>query len=532
MSSESFELERSIRDWSSEYHLTRKRAQLLKHFAFDPDQSVLEIGSGCGAITRFLGETFATVVAVEGSRRRARIGRLRTRGMDHVQVVCAPLQELQFQKKFDIVVVVGVLEYAASFGGDVADPYDDFLRRCRESLTDSGTLILAIENQFGLKYFAGMGEDHTGKPFDGLEGYSSGRHAVRTFGRHELDAMLERHFDRTAFFYPFPDYKIPSAVLSEAALHDIDAASLVAAYPVRDYAHEHRRRLFDDALVWEELGRNQMAPLLAPSFLVVAGNSGSPMPAFEGFGVLYSSGRKPEFQTVTTILRDEEAVVRTRKTRLTGQGTVSVGPLTLAPASDSWAPGPSLAMLLRRGRRQRDISLEALFAPCKPWFEWLRGEGQGGLDGTVDGRHLDSIWRNAFIQDGRCQFIDQEWAWHEPLGKHVLVIRSAYNFVNDRADLGDGARVLRRDGGADLIERIAKEFGVALHASDFDEFAEIESRLFEIVYGMDRDRARRQIAFRLSHPWLYDRLRGTKRLAPRRLRRALALRVPDVLRPG
>ena len=59
--------------------------------------------------------------------------------MDHVQVVCAPLQELQFEKKFDIVIVVGVLEYAASFGGDVAYPYDDFLRRCRESLTDTGT---------------------------------------------------------------------------------------------------------------------------------------------------------------------------------------------------------------------------------------------------------------------------------------------------------------------------------------------------------------------------------------------------------
>ena len=344
LSSDSFELESAIRGWASEYHLTRKRAQLLKHFTFDPSQSVLEIGSGCGAITRFLGETFRSVVAVEGSRRRARIARLRTQGMDHVQVVCAPIQELQFVRKFDIVVVVGVLEYAAAFSGDGADPYDDFLRRCRESLTDSGTLILAIENQFGLKYFAGMGEDHTGKPFDGLEGYPSARHNVRTFGRHELDSMLGRHFERTEFYYPFPDYKIPSAVLSEAAIEDIDAATLVAAYPVRDYADDRRRRLFDDALVWEGLGRNQMFPMMAPSFLVAAAASESSRLESHGLGVLYSSGRRPEFQTVTTILRDDQGAMQTRKVRLRGDGPISVGPLTLQPGTDPWAHGPSVEM--------------------------------------------------------------------------------------------------------------------------------------------------------------------------------------------
>ncbi len=530
VSSDSFELERSIRDWPSEYHLTRKRAQLLKHFTFDPNQSVLEIGSGCGAITRFLGETFKSVVAVEGSRRRARIGRLRTRGMDHVQVVCAPLQELQFDKKFDIVIVVGVLEYAASFGGDVADPYDDFLRRCRDSLTDSGTLIVAIENQFGLKYFAGMGEDHTGKPFDGLEGYSSGRHGVRTFGRSQLEAMIHNHFDRTEFYYPFPDYKIPSAVLSESAIGDIDAATLVAAYPVRDYADGRRKRLFDDALVWEGLGQNQMAPMMAPSFLVVAGASQSPRLDSRGLGVLYSSGRKPEFQTVTTINRDDRGAIQTQKARLRAHGPISVGPLTLQPGSDPWAPGPSLEMQLRRRSRRRSISLRTLFEPCEPWFDWLRDESSGSLDGTIDGRHFDRSWRNTFVEDGQCRFIDQEWQWREPLSKRFLVIRSAFYFIYDRSNLQDGAQVLRRHRGADLIERIAAEFGVTVDASDIREFIEIESQVLEIVSAMDRESARRQLNFKLNHPRLYDGLRGIRGLAPERIRREFALRAPRIRR--
>jgi hypothetical protein len=69
--SNSYELEGYIRDWVTEYHLSRKRSQLLRGFAFRRSAKVLEVGCGCGAITRYLGETFDDVVAVEGSLERA-----------------------------------------------------------------------------------------------------------------------------------------------------------------------------------------------------------------------------------------------------------------------------------------------------------------------------------------------------------------------------------------------------------------------------------------------------------------------------
>ena len=73
LSTRSGELESYIKDWSSEYHLTTKRAQLLSGFKFDRTLKVLEVGCGCGAITRYLGETFDSVVSVEGSIARARL---------------------------------------------------------------------------------------------------------------------------------------------------------------------------------------------------------------------------------------------------------------------------------------------------------------------------------------------------------------------------------------------------------------------------------------------------------------------------
>lgn len=68
ITSSSRELEAAITDWSSRYHLDSRRANVLR--ALDHLSStarVLELGAGCGALTRYLGERFAKVDAVEGS---------------------------------------------------------------------------------------------------------------------------------------------------------------------------------------------------------------------------------------------------------------------------------------------------------------------------------------------------------------------------------------------------------------------------------------------------------------------------------
>src|SRR5690606_22871642 len=86
LSSTSAELDRHIKDWSSEYHLSSKRAQLLAGFTFDRSLRVLEVGCGCGAISRFLGERFDRIISVEGSIERARLARLRTRDLPNVEI--------------------------------------------------------------------------------------------------------------------------------------------------------------------------------------------------------------------------------------------------------------------------------------------------------------------------------------------------------------------------------------------------------------------------------------------------------------
>jgi hypothetical protein len=67
LSSTSTELAAGIIDWPSYYHLSHLPSNLLRPVSELLAGDVLEVGAGCGALTRFLGEAARTVVALDGS---------------------------------------------------------------------------------------------------------------------------------------------------------------------------------------------------------------------------------------------------------------------------------------------------------------------------------------------------------------------------------------------------------------------------------------------------------------------------------
>ena len=111
----SSQLRSHIIDWPTRYHLSSQRANILRPLRASLSGSVLEIGSGCGAITRYLGEVARSVTALEGSRRRAHITRLRTRDQGNVEVICDEFSAFETEQRFDAVTLIGVLEYANMF---------------------------------------------------------------------------------------------------------------------------------------------------------------------------------------------------------------------------------------------------------------------------------------------------------------------------------------------------------------------------------------------------------------------------------
>jgi 2-polyprenyl-3-methyl-5-hydroxy-6-metoxy-1,4-benzoquinol methylase len=475
LSSTSVELEGWIKDWPSEYHLSRKRSQLLRGFDFKRSHRVLEVGCGCGAITRFLGETFDSVTAVEGSLARAKLARMRTRDLPGVSVVCAPFQELTFQGQFDVVFCIGVLEYSGSFV-KARDPYDAFLERMAAALKPDGILVLAIENQFGLKYFCTSTEDHTNRMFEGVEGYPRFGSKVQTFGYGELRDRISRHFHGVKFLFPYPDYKLPEAVLTEEFLSLPNAAQVVAHAPSRDYGYP-LAPLFDEKSAAIAIGKNGQLPFFANSFLVYA-QKGDVLPVpFNGLGLMFSDDRPPHLSVMTHFVNGPSGEVLVTKTQMPGTfASVDSCPVRFLESSVAWEYGPSLEMELHAEIARASVSGD-VFSLCSAWLASLREVASQSGDGCLPGRFLDAIWQNAFLTPSGCRFIDLEWEWHRSIRLEILVIRAFYVFLANLSDVQRSHVYAGRLSTQGLIVDAARSLGVPLQSCDFADFVQLESEL-------------------------------------------------------
>jgi len=254
---------RNDRRWPLLYHLSPQRRNLLEWFPFDPNANLLEVGGGCGALTGMFCEKVKSVTSIELSKRRAEIMAERTKDAGNLEIIVGNFNDVQATEKYDYVTLIGVLEYAGSFT-DGSNPYAEFLRQVSGYLKPEGTLIVAIENRFGLKYWAGAQEDHTGGLFDGLVDYV-GNQAVRTFTKQELTELLQTAgLGDLQYYYPHPDYKLPDQIFSDKYLPSVGQVQSSPGYEA------DRLMLWNEKIVFNSLITNGLYNQFANSFLVFA----------------------------------------------------------------------------------------------------------------------------------------------------------------------------------------------------------------------------------------------------------------------
>ena len=297
-----------------EYHLDPARANIVRGLDIPADARVLEIGAGLGAVTRYLGERAAIVDAIEPSFARARVARARTRDLPGVEVLVGEHSDVPDEPIYDVIVVVGVLEYTGA-GTPSPEPYVDFLAKLGRCLRPGGTLAVAIENKIGVKYLVGAPEDHTDVLFDSIEDYPAGSRA-RTFARRELEQLFVAAGLIPEVRIAFPDYKITRAVMDADALTG-EAPELLYSlptFPSRDM-YTQRPPLADEGRVWRTLVQAGLGAETGNSFLVLAGK-GTPQTLWPDdlAAVYYSQGRREAYSFEKKVLRDDAGlrIVRAR----------------------------------------------------------------------------------------------------------------------------------------------------------------------------------------------------------------------------
>jgi 2-polyprenyl-3-methyl-5-hydroxy-6-metoxy-1,4-benzoquinol methylase len=460
--------------WPIRYHCSPVRANLLRHMDFS-GLDVLELGAGMGAISRYLAESAKSLTVVEGTESRYAALSARLRDLTNWQGHVGNIQDVELPQKYDVVCVIGVLEYAELYvtppEGTDETPFTWFLKRAARHLKDDGVLVVAIENKLGMKYFGGAPEDHTHRLFDGICGYPLTK-SPRTFSRKEFTELLRqtgfRHVDQ---YFPFPDYKVPTSILSSQMIDTVPeiAADIAASQQALAYGVP-RSSMFPDALAAHSIAQAGLLADLSNSFMFCA--CGSKESAIRR-GLLsrteagelawhFSVNRKQPTKTVFSLAKPSslsqtsaaESLVSVTKTLLFPENSETdslqkkeVGTIALPSGSASVLWQALTPTTITTGRSLRyDLINHAYFeqwpqflAEFQTFFSWSFqhwADRENNATEYIQGEALDALFSNAIPNrsgDASVQnayhLIDLEWTLNGRMPKSWFIMRNVVRLM-------------------------------------------------------------------------------------------------------
>ncbi len=441
---DSLELDLNWTEWALEYHLSSKRANIYRGLDLRGAERVLEVGCGCGAITRFLGEQGLQVDAIEGTQRRAEIARLRSAELDNVQIVCSNYHDLSLPADaYDLIIFTGVLEYSGAYAAPGLSPEEQLkqtLQSAMVALAPAGAILIAIENRLGFKYLAGAGEDHLNLAHIGVLGYpeldseAKRTRGIRTWSKPEWQQIFsDLAIPAHSFAYPFPDYKIPEALLSDSFLSTYpDADELINDIESRDYVH-HWISPVSERSFWRAAQAASNMDQFANSFLIGLAKDQAMLDQMMGFDfVRFANPRRyPEYRRM---VRKEAGLEKVERAPINAEQIDARDALESSVVKHNQLEGEAYRVGITLSRYWQD---QLRLYPEFSVFEKLLRQYYSWLVQVFDGYSktrdlLDALPQNIIIQPGQSpenwQLIDQEWSAKQEITAEQVFFRAVLNF--------------------------------------------------------------------------------------------------------
>lgn len=426
-------------NWAVLYHCSDMRENLLEWYPFKEGASLLEVGSGCGALTGLFAGKLQSVTCIEMSERRSLINAYRNQKYNNIEILLGNFQNIEIKEKYDYITLIGVWEYAGLYL-DGEEPYLNMLRKLKTYLKPDGKLLIAIENKMGLKYWNGAPEDHTGKMYSGLNDYV-GEQQVCTFTKPEIENLVKQvGFTEYKFYYPNPDYKLPDTIFSDEKLPQVGE--------LRNYRKDYnapRMYNFNDAIMSDQICRDNMYPYFANSFLVECGTGCSNVVYAK-----YSRIRKRQYRIATVISHDENDVYQVHKKPLDSLAYEHIEMISNNKIGDlgklrcvegnmqgdeyvtKFIKGQTIASLFYRYRKNAVKFVEQVKEFVKsylsaneanlidfyitPGYEKIFGTSYLKNAKSLQTTNIDLIFSNIICgEDKNMYCIDNEWIFHFPI---------------------------------------------------------------------------------------------------------------------
>ncbi|MCM1025742.1 MAG: class I SAM-dependent methyltransferase [Roseburia sp.] len=426
------------KSWPVLYHLSPLRENIVDWLPMKKTDRVLEVGSGCGAITGALARKAGSVTCVELSKKRSLINAYRHKDCDNITIHVGNFKDIEpeLAKDYDYICLIGVFEYAQSYiGGET--PFHDFIKILLPHLAEGGRLVIAIENKYGLKYFAGCKEDHLGSWFSGIENYAGGG-GVRTFSRRGLEKIFQScGIKETHFYYPYPDYKFMTSLYSDAYLPGKGELT----NNLRNFDRD-RMLLFDESSAFDGILEDELFPVFSNSFLAVIGGN------LEVKYVKYSNDRASEYSVKTEIGRDAKREIFVRKYPMSEAAREHVRGMALAYERllEKYAGGRLEINQCRLIEEGESIFAQFPYVYGTPLSELMdkcleKGDREGfyeyfreyveriGYNGDYPAADFDPIFSNILVNKDKWTLIDYEWTFGKPIKTEELAFRAVYCYL-------------------------------------------------------------------------------------------------------
>ena len=244
------------------YYLSDLSENILNWYPFNLNDSILEIGAGLGQLTNLLTQKCKEVVSIEPNITKARAIEKRLNNAENLEVIVGTLDKIKLDRKFKYITLIGIdSNISELFNGN----FNELLNLLQNYLEEDGKMILAVDNKFGIRYFAGEEESILNTKFASLDGYESKHCEIESFTRNSLESKLKECGYKYNFYYPLPDYKLPNVIFTDDTLPDYHTFERYLPYHTDNSAI-----MFDELHVFREIlkdDKNQFK-FFTNSFLV------------------------------------------------------------------------------------------------------------------------------------------------------------------------------------------------------------------------------------------------------------------------
>ena len=363
------------------------RGTLIEALGLSSNSRVLEAGAESGVLTRFLGERFRHVTALEPDADLCRAARVRCRDLKSVDVRAVSLDRLDGRRDFDVAIA-----HADAHGLKAA------VDRLSRSVKKSGVVLFGI----------------TGDPVTPLRDEA-------------VEQLKARGFASFRFLYPFPSLALPRVVFADEAITSRRKAyGYWAAFAQADSQHVERLPELEAA----GISASGTLDSLAKNCYVIASREDAAMPAFS-WQVWSTSSytRHPSFRATTLVRRHHDSLAVHKHGTPSASGVFQFVPEDVCPLFEGHSEAAFLMHALKNGAVDQFLTLLKMHAhslvtefafQTDTKYPPLLVEGDVLLRGVA----LDAIPQNTVIENTRYRIFDLEWQAGIPLPLSYVLCRS------------------------------------------------------------------------------------------------------------